>query len=65
MGHWLSVLGHHGHDNTVKRLTERCFSRIPFHRKESKPTRLCIVCNDHDKKKRLDSIIMAVMLLCA
>jgi hypothetical protein len=58
MGYWLSVLGHHGHDNTMKRLTERCFPRIPSHRKGAQANKIVFSLQQSWQKKR-DCIILS------
>ena len=45
------VSGHHNGDGTVKRLTECHFPRIPPTVKKCKPTRWCVFCSKHNKKR--------------
>jgi len=46
------VPGRRGDDNTVRRLIERHFpKRIPPTEKKSKPTRRCVVCSKHGKRR--------------
>jgi hypothetical protein len=44
--------GHYDGDNTVKRLTECQFPRrIPPTENKCKPTRRCVVCSKHNKRR--------------
>jgi hypothetical protein len=46
------IPGHRRDDNTVRRQTERHFpKRIPPTEKKSKPTRRCVVCSKHGKRR--------------
>jgi hypothetical protein len=46
------VPGHHDGDNTIKRLMECHFPRkIPPKEKKCKPTRWCVVCSKHNKRR--------------
>ena len=52
--------GHHDGYSNIKRLTERHFPRIPQTENKCKPTRRCVVCSKH-KKRRQCTIVKTVM----
>jgi hypothetical protein len=59
------VSGHRDGDNIFKRLVEHNFPRrIPSTEEKCKPTRWCVFCSKYNKRERLYTIVITVILLC-